>query len=82
MELFKEIFIQALHTGEISVAFSGAEGAVTDVINGKCYQALQKIKKILDDDNLEDSECFMRIEEIVCALEEVGSNGGPRHDFG
>ncbi|MBQ8748363.1 MAG: hypothetical protein IJZ14_00905 [Oscillospiraceae bacterium] len=82
MDLFKEIFIQALRTGEISVSFSGQESPVAEVINGKCFQALQKIKEIIDDDSLADTECFMRIEEIVCALEEIGSNGGSRHDFG
>ncbi len=82
MELFKEIFMQALRTGEISVSFSGEEDSVAEVINGKCYQTLQKIKAIIQDDSLEDKECFMKIEEIVCALEEIGSSGGSRHDFG
>lgn len=48
----------------------------------KCYQALKKIKAIIDDDSLDDKECFMRIEEVICVLEEVGSGGGTRHDFG
>lgn len=47
-----------------------------------CYQALEKIKAVVQDDSLSDGECFMRIEEIVCALEDLGSGGGPRHDFG
>ena len=82
MDLFKEIFIQALRTGEISISFSTAEGSVAEAIEGKCFQTLQKIKDIIDDDSLADTECFMKIEEIVCALEEIGSNGGSRHDFG
>ena len=52
------------------------------VIETQCYQALQKIKAIIEDDSLENPECFMKIEKIVCALEEVGSGGGFRHDFG
>ena len=28
-----------------------------------------------------ESECFMKIEQIVRVLESVGSNGGSRHDF-
>ena len=43
---------------------------------------LCRIKEIIEDDTLDDPECFMKIEEIVCVLEEVGSSGGIRHDFG
>lgn len=31
---------------------------------------------------LADSECLQQIEEIVCAFEVLGSDGGSRHDFG
>ena len=37
---------------------------------------------VIEDDSLEDDECFMKIEEIVCAFENLGSGGGNRHDFG
>ena len=37
---------------------------------------------ILDDDSLDDATCFQKIEEIVCVFEEMGFNGGSRHDFG
>lgn len=57
------------------------ENAVAQ-IDSECCTALCKIKKIVADDNLSDQECFMRIEKIICALEDVGSNGGSRHDFG
>ena len=46
-----------------------------------CYNALKEIKRIIEDDTLEDSECFMKIEEIVKVLELYGSDGGSRHDF-
>ena len=82
MDLFKAIFTQALITGKIQVSFSGMDSTVADVIEGQCYQALQKIKSIIDDDSLNDPECFHKIEEIVCTLEEIGSDGGCRHDFG
>ena len=82
MDLFKAIFTQALITGKIQVSFSGMDGTVAEVIEGQCYQALEKIKAIIDDDSLKDPECFHKIEGIVCALEEIGSNGGTRHDFG
>ena len=34
----------------------------------ECYKALCKIKAIIEDDTLADSECFQQIEEIVCTL--------------
>lgn len=82
MELYKEILAHALICGEIQITFSGQEPDVSKIIEGKCCKALQKIKTITEDDSLDDKECFMKIEEIVCALEEIGSNGGNRHDFG
>ena len=51
------------------------------IVEGKCYQALKKIKEILEDHTLEDEECFKQIEGVVCVLEELGSNAGDRHDF-
>ena len=54
----------------------------TVIIQDRCYQALCRIKEILEDDTLEDPECFLKIEEIICVLEELGSGAGLRHDFG
>ena len=47
-----------------------------------CFDALKKIKTVVEDDSMEDRECFRKIEEIVGILEEIGSDGGTRHDFG
>lgn len=80
MELYKEILIQVLLDGQLS--FQGWEPEISKIVEGECYNALQKIKAVIWDDSLEDKECFMRIEEIVRVLEETGSSGGNRHDFG
>ena len=82
MELYKEILIGALMCGEIQITLAGEEPDISKIIEGKCYKALEKIKTIIQDDSLEDKECFNRIEEVVCVLEEIGSSGGIRHDFG
>ena len=52
------------------------------IIRDRCYRALCRIKEILEDETLEDPECFQKIEEIVCVLEELGADAGIRHDFG
>ena len=48
----------------------------------KAFQALVKIKRILEDDSLRDEECFGHIEKIVSLFEDLGSGCGSRHDFG
>ena len=52
------------------------------LFENRCYKALQEIKEVIEDDRLEDKECFERIERIVRIFEEMGSDGGTRHDFG
>ena len=51
-------------------------------IHDTAYQTLREIKLILEDDQLDDPECFWRIERIVRVFEELGSTAGNRHDFG
>ena len=73
MELYQEILCHVLANEKIQVSFP---------VELECYKALAKIKAILENDTLADSECFQQIEEIVCAFEYLGSGGGSRHDFG
>ncbi len=82
-ELLKELLVHLFMNGNLSINISGLEeDTVAEIIEGKCYQALQRIKAIVADDHLQDADCFAKIEEIVGTLEEIGSNGGGRHDFG
>lgn len=50
-------------------------------IDSDAVRVLQKIKQILDDDTIEDAECFERIERIVNALDAYGIRS-TRHDWG
>jgi len=79
MELYEEMLIKLLEDGQ---TFTKIKAGVTEVLEQKCYQALVTIKNILEDDNLEDKECFAKIEKIVCLFENLGSGCGTRHDFG
>ena len=36
---------------------------INDLIEQECYKALRKIKAVIQDDNLDDPECFMKIEK-------------------
>lgn len=52
-----------------------------DFVEIRCYNILMKIKEVLEDDDIDDPECFLRIEKIVCIFEENGMQCGNRHDF-
>lgn len=52
------------------------------MIEMKCYHAIEEIKKILEEDTLNDAECFERIEKIIVIFENLGSGIHGRHDFG
>ncbi len=82
MELYKEILVELLSKEGVQITITGMPKNVSQFVENTCYQTLQQIKAIIQDDSLEDPECFMRIEEIICQLEAIGSNGGFRHDFG
>ena len=83
MELYQEILCRVLANEKIQVSFPELiHTDITKIVELECYKALAKIKAILENDVLTDSECFQHIEEIVCTFEELGSGGGNRHDFG
>ena len=79
MELYTEILTELLKREEINIVFPNVKISTTELFNNECYQTLQKIKTIIADDSLTDFEC---VEKIVCVFENIGSNGGSRHDFG
>lgn len=82
MELYKEILVSVLTNGKTQASLPALNTDVQRLVESRCYQALCRIKSILADDSLDDKACFMKIEEIVCVFEDIGSNGGSRHDFG
>ena len=81
MELYQQIFADALTKGRVQVTFTLSQSAFVELMEKQCYQALEKIRQVLADDCLSDEDCFERIEEIVCAVEEIGGTCGTRHDF-
>lgn len=82
MELFEEIMADTLAEIILDHLRHDNHASLKQHIEGICYKTLEKIRNIVQDDSLDDVQCFMKIEEIICALEEIGSSGGNRHDFG
>ena len=82
MEFFTELLVGALEKGRMVVTFPDLKLDPAGLVELRSFAALHKIKSIIEDDALDDPECFQKIEEIVLALEFLGSDGGARHDFG
>ena len=53
-----------------------------ELVNNAACRALEDIRRLLDDDSLDDLACFHRIERIVEVYEGPGIGAGMRHDFG
>jgi len=79
MELYKEILKKILEREYINIEFPKLKRSATDMVEMQSYETLKKIKACIENDRLEDFEC---IEKIVYLFEEIGSDGGNRHDFG
>ena len=81
MKLARDILINVLKDTDVKITFTNLDINAKEIVELTCYQALKEIRKIINDPTLDDASCFSRIEEIVCLLEDIGSNGGSRHDF-
>ena len=81
MDLYKEILIKALENQKMQVFFPELQMSLKDIIEVKSYRTLCKIRDIVQDETLDDKECFEKIERIIVEFEKIGSDGGFRHDF-
>ena len=82
MELYRDMLCRILETEEFEILLPKWNMKVEEMMEMKCYQALQAIKRILEEDELDDEECFDRIEKIISVFEKLGSGIYDRHDFG
>ncbi len=84
LDLYNEILTQVLSEkiSDIILEHISINIDANQLVKESCYQTLQHIKTIVEDDTLDDPECFHRIEKIICTLEERNISTGSRHDFG
>lgn len=80
MDLYKEMIAEILQKKLLQQICENLN--VEHILKMECYRALKEIKECLEDEPLDDAGCFMKIEEIVSIFEDMGSDGGSRHDFG
>ena len=64
-----------------AVRIDCGEWDLNRLMESRCWNALAEIRAVLNDETLEDPECFRRIEQIVGICEDLGPGGGSRHDF-
>ncbi len=80
MELYREILCHILSKTNIEISFPNMESP-SDLFRDVCYRTLKKIKSVLEDSTLDDTECFEKIEQIMEIFEDIGSRISQRHDF-
>ncbi len=68
MCLYKEILIKILEKEDITVKFENFIVNPKEMMEIISYQALKRIKDILEDERLGDSECFAKIERLSVCL--------------
>lgn len=75
MEPYEKILFELLKNNKITVIFTDFKQNFQNIFQTKCCMAVNKIKTVINDDSLDDTERFMKIEEIVCLLDDFGSDG-------
>ncbi len=79
-QILKSIYARAM--GELTLRFleSVGQDAIVPVMESKALDVISQIKAILDDETLNDRECFQRIEAVVNVFEANGIDT-TRHDW-
>ena len=80
MELWRELLINGLQNENYKFNYIN-DKTLKEILESSCYKVLLQIKQTIDDERLLDQDCFIKIEEIICALEE-NNIFCDRHDFG
>ena len=82
MDLLYEILARIIEQEAAKTMSSDLRIRALEMVDMQCYWTLKKIKAIIEDESLDDPECFLRVEAIINAIEDVGVACGARHDFG
>lgn len=82
MELYAEMLTKILAGTLMEIKFPALDEELPELLRSAEHIALSRIKEIVEDDTIDDRECFERIEMIMEILEQAGVSCANRHDFG
>jgi len=71
VELYEEILLTYLQKNRIS------SNCIEKIVHDVAYQTIQKIKLVLEDDELDDQVCFWRIGKMFCLNWSISSAASP-----
>ena len=57
------------------------ESNANAIIELESQKIISEILTVIRDESLDDSQCFKKIEQIICIFEKRNINTGFRHDF-
>lgn len=80
MELWRELLISGLQNENFKLDRID-DKTLKEIVEGRSYQVLLQIKRTAEDKRLSDRDCFIKIEKIICVLEE-NKILCDRYDFG
>ena len=72
MTLYEELLWNCLQNAPVEVTFPNLSIHPNELIEMKCFQAIEEIRDILEDKKLTDQECAMQIRYIIYTMEEAG----------
>ena len=76
----KQMYAKAI--GDLALSYLEQQGLPTaEEVNSRAIALISQIQTVLNDENLDDPECFHRIEAIVELFHEAGLST-TRHDWG
>ncbi len=80
MELWRELLISGLQNETYNLDCID-DKTLKEIVDSRSYQVLLQIKQTIEDKRLLDQDCFIKIEKIICLLED-NQIFCDRHDFG
>ena len=80
MALYEELFADICAKNRVHLSFPDLDVDLETLTEQTRYQLLLEIQKVIQDDSLDDPECFIRIEKIVTLFGRHGLSAGSRHD--
>lgn len=76
MQLYQEILAAVLAKEKVQITFPNLNINLTEMIESESYQALQKIKAVITDDSLTDSEWLYENRRNYQHIRNIGQRRG------